>query len=115
NLDMESRARLHFVLGKAFEDLEQYANSFEHYKACNDIQRELRQPDVRREEQFAWRAKSIFTKRFLDARAGAGCRDTGAIFVVGLPRSGSTLVEQMLSSHSAIEGLGELTNLPSII
>lgn len=115
NLDMESRAKLHFVLGKAFEDMQQYAKSFEHYKASNVILRELRQPDVKREERFTWQAKTVFTKRFLRERVGVGCKDTGAIFVVGLPRSGSTLVEQMLSSHSAIEGLGELPDLPSII
>jgi tetratricopeptide (TPR) repeat protein len=115
DIDVESRARLHFILGKAFEDMHDYAKSFEHYKTSNDIQRELGQPGMRNAEQFTWRAKTIFTSRFARERAGVGCEDVGAIFVVGLPRSGSTLVEQMLSSHSAIEGLGELPDLPSII
>ena len=115
DLDVESRARLHFVLGKLFEDMEDYANSFKHYKTCNDIQRELRQPDARKHEQFARQARTVFTTRFVEARADAGCKECGAIFVVGLPRSGSTLVEQILASHSAIEGLGELPDLPAII
>lgn len=115
DLDVEARAKLHFILGKAFEDMQDYASSFRHYKASNDIQLELLPMGVGIAEQFAVRAKTIFTSRFVQERAGVGCTDAGAIFVVGLPRSGSTLVEQMLSSHSAIEGLGELPDLPSVI
>jgi len=115
DLDRHQRSRLHFVLGKLFEDLRDYAQSFEHYRSCNKLLRELRPPDLENARNFTWQVKTVFTHRFLRTGSGAGCKDTGAIFIVGLPRSGSTLVEQILSSHSAIEGLGELLELPFII
>jgi tetratricopeptide (TPR) repeat protein len=115
DLDVESRAKLHFILGKAFEDLGDYAASFEHYKSSNDIQREIGQAGLKNAEQFIQVAKTVFTRKFVQQRQGVGCKDFGPIFVVGLPRSGSTLVEQMLSSHSAIEGLGEVVDMLLII
>jgi tetratricopeptide (TPR) repeat protein len=115
DLDIESRAKLHFILGKAFEDLGDYAKSFDHYKSSNEIQCEIGQAGLKNAEQFIRVAKTVFTRRFVQQRRGVGCKDSGPIFVVGLPRSGSTLVEQMLSSHSAIEGLGEVVDMLLII
>jgi tetratricopeptide (TPR) repeat protein len=114
-LDIESRAKLHFILGKAFEDMGDYAKSFDHYKSSNDIQCEIGQAGLKNAEQFIRVAKTVFTRHFVEQRRGVGYKDFGPIFVVGLPRSGSTLVEQMLSSHSAIEGLGEVVDMLSII
>lgn len=115
DLSAEWRVQLHFVLGKAFEDLKQYAKSFEHYKASNDLLFDSRNPDGEARTNSKWQSKSVYTGSFFRARAGTGCQESGPIFIVGMPRSGSTLVDQILSSHSAIEGLEELEDLPSII
>jgi tetratricopeptide (TPR) repeat protein len=115
DLSAESRVAMHFVLGKAFEDLKQYAKSFEHYQASNDILFDHRHPDGEERTNSKWRSKSVYTRPFFRARAGTGCQESGPIFIVGMPRSGSTLVDQILSSHSAVEGLEELEDLPVII
>ena len=60
------------------------------------------------------RAKALFTPEFFAKRQGAGCKSADPIFIVGLPRSGSTLLEQILSSHSAVEGTMELPDIMSI-
>jgi tetratricopeptide (TPR) repeat protein len=115
DLDVELRAQIHFVLGKAFEDLRRYRESFEHYRKSNDILQQIREPDIAGAINFKWLATSVFTPGFFRARRNVGCQDAGAIFIVGLPRSGSTLVEQILSSHSCVEGLGELQEMPDLI
>ena len=99
---------LHFALGKALEDAGRYQESFDHYSQGNRIRAE--QTDYRPEDTDALvrRSEATFTKRFFDDRLGAGVTDANPIFVVGLPRAGSTLVEQILASHSMIEGTIEL-------
>jgi tetratricopeptide (TPR) repeat protein len=115
DLSAESRVQLHFVLGKAFEDLKQYEKSFEHYKASNDLLYDSRQPDGEERTNFKWRSKSVYTRSFFRVRAGTGCQESGPIFILGMPRSGSTLVDQILSSHSAVQGLEELEDLSVIV
>lgn len=110
-LAAEDRAQLHFVLGKALEDLGRYADSFAHYGSSNRILLYTRKYGVEASTMSMKRAKTFFTPAFFRERAAFGCPDSGAIFVVGMPRAGSTLVEQILSSHSAIEALGELKDL----
>jgi tetratricopeptide (TPR) repeat protein len=107
----EDRYHLHFALGKAFEDNGEFALSFEHYDKGNELRR--KSLDYRAEDISAMvrRQKAFFTAEFLSARAGMGSQAPDPIFVVGLPRSGSTLVEQILSSHSAIEGTMELPDI----
>jgi tetratricopeptide (TPR) repeat protein len=112
-LPEEDRARLHFVLGRCLENLEQYARSFEHFRTSNRILRSTGSAAASR-KVFVQRAKSVFTSQFFRARQGWGCEESGPIFIVGMPRSGSTLVEQILSSHPSIEALGELTVLTRI-
>jgi predicted Zn-dependent protease len=111
-LDDASRVHLHFALGKALEDAGDYAASFEHYAKGNALHR-ARNPY--RADQNAARTRrfiEVFTREFFAARAGAGCASARPIFIVGMPRSGSTLLEQILSSHPAVEGT---TELPEII
>ena len=115
DISAEARVQLNFVLGKAYEDLKDYANSFKHYKASNDLLFDSRNPDGQERTNSKWRAKAVYTQPFFRARPGTGCQEPGPIFIVGMPRSGSTLVDQILSSHSMIEGLEELEDLPSII
>jgi tetratricopeptide (TPR) repeat protein len=107
----EDRLHLDFALGKAFEDREDYAASFAHYDAANLRRRQ--RLDYNADETTAHKnhLKASLTAPFFAAHAGHGCPAPDPIFVVGLPRSGSTLVEQILASHSAVEGTMELPDI----
>lgn len=106
-----NRLLIHFSLGKAFEDAKQYEPSFEHYKQGNALQRSQMGHNANDVDAFVRRTKALYTPEFFRRRAGSGIAAADPIFVVGLPRSGSTLIEQILSSHSTIEGTRELTAL----
>jgi tetratricopeptide (TPR) repeat protein len=108
----EDRIHLHFALGKALHDSADFDRAFEHYSAGNALRR--RYHPYRRESVTRLVDKSIelFTGELLRSRGGSESGDP--IFIVGLPRSGSTLIEQILSSHSQVEGTGELPDLPAI-
>ncbi|MGH6875896.1 MAG: tetratricopeptide repeat-containing sulfotransferase family protein [Rhizomicrobium sp.] len=111
-LPVEDRARLHYVLGKAFEDMERYGESFDNYRTSNEILRRARESGIENDNLYLRHAKTFFAPAFFRARTGFGYAERGPIFIVGMPRSGSTLVEQILSSHSAVEALGEIFDLP---
>ena len=109
----EDRLHLDFALGKAMHDRRDYAAAFGHYRAANGIRLTL-QP-YRRDEISKTVDRTIAAttaELFERNRGGAGKGDP--IFVLGMPRAGSTLVEQILSSHPAVEGTGELPDLPAI-
>ena len=103
-----NRAHLHFALGKAFEDLGDAAEAFGHYAKANDLCRRSMGHDPDEATEEVGGARSFFTKAFFDERTSAGSPATDPIFIVGMTRSGSTLVEQILASHSQIEGTMEL-------
>lgn len=113
-LSDEDRYHFHFTLGKALEDEKDYAASFEHYAKGNALRRTHLKYDPDLVSDHARRSKALFTRTFFEARAGAGSRAKDPIFIVGLPRAGSTLIEQILSSHSRVEGTMELPDIPSI-
>jgi tetratricopeptide (TPR) repeat protein len=115
DLAAEDRAKLHFVLGKTLEDRGRQAQAFEHYCASNAILYEGREYGAEAGTALKRRSMRVFTPAFFRSRAGSGHPAPDPIFVVGMPRSGSTLVEQILASHSAIEGLGELPCLRQIV
>ncbi|MBV9569873.1 MAG: sulfotransferase [Alphaproteobacteria bacterium] len=102
------RGRLHFALGKALEDQGEYAESFENYHASNEIQRKNVEYSAAARSNYVHRSQIIFTSAEFARRADNGCKSRAPIFIVGMPRSGSTLLEQILSSHPAVEGVGEL-------
>jgi tetratricopeptide (TPR) repeat protein len=109
------RYHLCFALGKAFEDQQQYEKSFEYYARGNALKRsESRyQPQV-----FELNTRlqiEVCTAELFARNKGGGARAADPIFIVGLPRSGSTLIEQILASHSAVEGTQELADLPRIV
>lgn len=108
----EDRFHLDFALGKAFEDAKAYEPSFAHYAKANALRRQSIHYDADEISGHVARSKAFFTPAFFAARASQGCPARDPIFVVGLPRAGSTLIEQILSSHSQIEGT---TELPDII
>jgi tetratricopeptide (TPR) repeat protein len=110
----DDRLHLHYALGKALEDAGDFAGSFGHYAAGARIRRGQIDYDADETTRQAERTKAFFTPRFFATRRGAGCPSEAPIFVVGLPRSGSTLIEQILASHSAVEGTMELPEIVSI-
>jgi predicted Zn-dependent protease len=114
DLAAEDRFHFHFALGKALEDRREYAGSFEHYREGNAQRRRLVQFDAGRLRELIERTRAFFTPQLLAARAGQGAPQPDPIFIVGLPRAGSTLVEQILASHSEVEGTMELPDMPSI-
>lgn len=114
--DLSDDDRLHFefALGKALEDAALYEESFAHYAEGNAIRRKLHPYSADEDTRFTQRSKSRFSADFFASRAGGGSPDPAPIFIVGLPRSGSTLIEQILSSHSMVEGTMELPDIPQI-
>jgi len=111
----EDRYHFHFALGKALEDSREYAGSFEHYAEGNRLRRTAIHYDADRTTRLVRRSRSLFTREFYTDRAGLGTPEADPIFIVGLPRAGSTLVEQILSSHSLVEGTMELPDVTAIV
>ncbi|HEX7060830.1 MAG TPA: sulfotransferase [Woeseiaceae bacterium] len=114
-LGSDDRLGFHFALGKALEDQGRYEESFRQYAEGNRLRREKIQYDPGELSAYVAQAKALFTPDFFAARAGWGDPSDAPVFVVGLPRSGSTLVEQILASHSAVEGTMELTHIADIV
>ena len=113
-LAAEDRFHLHFALGKALEDAGDYEASFAHYRDGNALRKESLDYDADETHAHVMRSKALFTRAFFAARQGFGDPAPDPIFILGLPRSGSTLVEQILSSHSQIEGTMELPDMPAL-
>ena len=105
---------LQFALGKAWEDREQFAAAFEHYASGNARARAAFSYDAKATTAFVHRFKATFTRDFFAERAQAGSHAEDPIFIVGLPRSGSTLLEQILASHTEVEGTRELSDIPTM-
>jgi tetratricopeptide (TPR) repeat protein len=110
----EDRLHLEFALGKALEDREEWEASFRHYASGNRIRRGQVRYDADENHAFMLRSRELYTQEFFAARAGQGHPAPDPIFVVGLPRSGSTLVEQILASHPDVEGTMELPDVIAI-
>lgn len=105
---------LHFALGKAHEDNKNFKNSFTHYERGNAIKRASLDYDTDRFLQFVEKSKQLFTTEFFLDRKGYGSEHSDPIFILGMTRAGSTLIEQILASHAQIEGTMELTEMLSI-
>ena len=114
NLGEEDRFHLHFALGKALEDAGEAERAFGHYAEGNRLRRALVEHDADEVSQQVRRAEALFTHAFFAARAGQGCPAPDPIFILGMPRAGSTLIEQILASHPAVEGTMELPDIPAI-
>jgi tetratricopeptide (TPR) repeat protein len=110
----DDRFHLEFALGKAWEDAGDPARAFASYTAANAHRRALIQYDAVDTTRRVAAMVATFDAGFFTARAGAGCPAPDPIFILGLPRAGSTLVEQILASHSAVEGIAELPDIPEL-
>jgi len=110
-----NRVRLHFALGKAFEDRKEIERSFHHYDAGNRLRNTSTTYRPERISGWVDQAAECYSEEFLSGSAKNACQSAEPIFVIGIQRSGSTLLEQILDSHPDIEGTAELTELPTII
>jgi len=111
DLSGEDRIYFHFALGKALGDCGQYAQSFENYSRANALKRLAITYDPETLTKHVQACKSLFTQEFFRTRAATGWGATGPIFIIGMQRAGSTLVEQILACHSAVEATAELPNI----
>jgi tetratricopeptide (TPR) repeat protein len=105
---------LHFALGKALEDAGEPERAFRHYEEGNRLRREGIGYDAGETTRQVDRNIALFTPYFFAARQGWGCPAPDPIFILGMPRAGSTLVEQILASHPLVEGTAELPDIPMI-
>lgn len=110
----EDRFHLHYALGKALEDAGRYEASFGHYARGAALRRGQIRYDADETSAHVARSKALFTPAFFAERKAWGAAAPDPIFVVGLPRSGSTLIEQILASHSQVEGTMELPDVIAI-
>jgi len=110
-ISAEDRYHLHFALGKAHEDAGDVAAAFAAYAAGNRLRAAELDYDPDATTSLVDRSIATFTPAFLASRAGKGCDAPDPIFILGMPRAGSTLVEQILSSHPLIEGTQELPDI----
>ena len=113
--DPVDRYHLCFALGKALEDRNEFAESWQFYERGNALKRaESRyHPDIT--ETNTRKQVEVCTAQFFASRVGVGVPNLDPIFIVGVPRSGSTLIEQILASHSLVEGTHELSDIQRIV
>jgi tetratricopeptide (TPR) repeat protein len=112
--DADDQSHLAFALGKALEDRKGFDESFKFYRRGNAIRKVAHRHDIRVNVMESVRQVKALPKTFFEQRKGWGCQARDPIFVVGLPRAGSTLLEQILASHSKVEGTSELPDITSI-
>jgi tetratricopeptide (TPR) repeat protein len=111
DLAFMDRVHIAFALGKAHEDRGEYAESFAAYEEGNRLKRaQTRYSADAMSEELA-RQREVVTRDLLESKAGAGHDAPDPIFILGLPRAGSTLLEQILASHSQVDGTLELPNI----
>jgi predicted Zn-dependent protease len=114
DLTTDDRVDFEFAIAKALEDDRRFAESFEHYSAANSLRRSMLPYDSAKITAQVARSKKVFTADFFAKRKGFGAKSIDPIFIVGLPRAGSTLLEQILASHSQVEGTRELADITAI-
>jgi tetratricopeptide (TPR) repeat protein len=111
----ETRVNFNYSLGKSYEDQGDYDQAFARYDKGNQLRRPHENYDPVQTEMVHDQIIETITPEFLEANREHGCPAPDPIFIVGLPRSGSTLIEQILASHSHVDGTLELPDLPRII
>jgi tetratricopeptide (TPR) repeat protein len=109
------RYHLCFALGKAFEDRGEYRESYRYYESGNALKKSESRYRPEPIERNTRLQIEVCTREFFSRRQGVGAPSPDPIFIVGLPRAGSTLLEQILASHSRVEGTQELADIPRIV
>jgi len=115
SLDNFQKIQLYFALGKAYEDIGNYKKSFENYKLGNKIKREAVKYQINDDVKLFEDIKSSFSNINFQNLNNLGNKSNKMIFILGMPRSGTTLVEQIISNHKKVYGAGELKDLAQII
>jgi tetratricopeptide (TPR) repeat protein len=114
-LSKTDRMQLDFGLGKAYADLKDYPRSFKHLFVGNAVKRATIAYDEKSTFALFDRIEAVFTKALMKAKAGGGDPSAMPIFIIGMPRSGTTLTEQIIASHPLVHGAGELQTLNDVI
>ena len=108
------KKELAFSLGKAYEDIKDFSSSFHYYNEGNYLHRKSIEFDIKTEKNILNTIKKIYNKDLFENFKNSGCNDKSAIFILGMPRSGTTLTEQIISNHSEVYGADELNNIPNL-
>ena len=114
-LNSNRRLSLHYALGKAYDDLKDYDKAFQHFHQGAQLKRSKLKFDIQAEDAFVQSIIQTIDQDFLSRFRGAGSKSSLPIFVLGMPRSGTTLTEQIIASHPDVFGAGELPDLAQII
>ena len=109
------KSHLAFALGKANEDIKEHASSFQYYKEANKLYRKTFEYSGKDEINEFDKIKKIYTKDLFNKFKGSGYKNSSALFIVGMPRSGTTLVEQIISAHPSVYGGDELNFIPELV
>jgi tetratricopeptide (TPR) repeat protein len=115
SVPVNERIDLQFALGKAYADLKEHDRSFRHLLTGNKLKREKLAYDDAGAFDYMRRIRNVFTAELLRAKAGGGEAAPTPVFIVGMPRSGTTLIEQIIASHPKAMGAGELFDLDNIV
>ena len=113
--DIENKTNIAFSLGKAYEDMKDYSKSFNYYSQGNDLYKKLTNYSISEDKNFFKDIKNTFNNELFSKFKNNGSNDDSVIFILGMPRSGSTLIEQILSNHEKVFGCGELDLISKII
>jgi len=111
----KKKMAIHFSLGKCYDDLGKANEAFAHFKNGCELKRKSFDYQSSQHHEHIQTIKSVFTKKFIKSHKGSGCLDSTPIFVLGMPRSGTTLTEQIIASHPSVFGAGELPDLSRLI
>ncbi len=114
HLGDEARMYLDFALGKALEDAGDFDGAFDHLSRANKLKRAALPFNLASETRLADRLMQTFDQAFFTHRLGMGIESQVPVFILGMPRSGTTLVEQILSNHSQVFGAGEVNDLANL-
>jgi tetratricopeptide (TPR) repeat protein len=115
NVSSADRVHLLFAMGKAFDDQGLAADAMHHFSIANALKSEIEPYDPKLTANEVDGSIAALSPDRVSKHASIGCDDASPIFILGMPRAGSTLIEQILSSHSKIEGTSELPIVPTII
>src|SRR6266568_2610498 len=115
SLPAVAQIQLHFALAKAYDDLGRYDEAFRHLAQGNALnRRQIAYDETQMHDTFE-RIQATFDRRLMDLKTGAGDRSPVPVFVVGMIRSGTTLIEQILASHPSVHGAGELPDFSRLV
>ena len=110
-IGIEDRIELNFSLGKLYEGMGQYEKAFTYIEEGNRLKRDAISYNISDDEHLFTRVQEIFNRQLFSAHESSGYRNATPIFILGMPRSGSTLIEQILASHPEVHGAGEIIYL----